>query len=116
MTSHFYQEWIQEWDRDLGVRGQKALLFQDNFSGHIVSDNLQNISIENFEPNLTTHVQPKDQGIICCFKAHYRMKFIQHTIDCYDEGITPSQIYEINQLQAMHIADLAWREVDTMTI
>ena len=116
MTSHLYQEWIQEWDRDLGVRGRKVLLFQDNFSGHIVPDNLQNISVENFEPNLTAHVQPKDQGIIRCFKAHYRAKFIQRAIDRYDEGITPSQIYEINQLQAMRIADLAWREVDTTTI
>ena len=59
---------------------------------------------------------PKDQGIIRCFKVHYRAKFIQRAIDRYDEGITPSQIYEINQLQAMRIADLTWCEVDTTTI
>ena len=37
-------------------------------------------------------------------------------IDRYDKGITPSQIYKINQLQAVWIADLAWCEVDTTTI
>ena len=46
------------------VKKQKILLLQDNFSGHIVSPDLQNIWVENFEPNLTAHVQPLDQGII----------------------------------------------------
>lgn len=116
MTSHLYQDWIEEWDQDLQGKGRKILLLQDNFSGHIIPDNLQNIRVENFEPNLTAHIQPKDQGIIRCFKAHYRARFIQRAVDRYDEGITPAQIYEINQLQAMRLADLAWRDVDTTTI
>jgi hypothetical protein len=91
-------------------------LLQDNFSGQIVPDDLTNIQVENFEPNLTAHVQPNDQGIICCFKAHYRSSFIQHAIDCYDDGVTPADIYEINQLQAMRLAATAWYQVDTTTI
>ena len=89
---------------------------QDNFSGHVVPETLTNIHVENFEPNLTAHVQPNDQGIIHCFKAHYRAKFIRHAIDQYDSDVTPSHIYDINQLQAMHLADKAWDEVDTTTI
>jgi DDE superfamily endonuclease len=116
MTAHLYQDWIQQWDRELGERKRKILLLQDNFSGHIVPTNLRNIRVVPFEPNLTAHVQPKDQGIIRCFKAHYRTRFIQRAIDHYDEGITPSEIYTINQLQAMRIADAAWRNVDTTTI
>jgi len=77
MTAHLYQDWISDWDRDLQRRGRKIMLLQDNFSGHIVPPGLQNIRVENFEPNLTAHVQPKDQGIIRCFKAHYRKEFIQ---------------------------------------
>jgi len=116
MTARLYQDWIQQWDRELQVEGPKILLLQDNFSGHIVPPNLQSIRVENFEPNLTAHVQPKDQGIIQCFKAHYRAKFIQQAVDRYDEGITPAKIYDINQLQAMRMADRAWSEVDTTTI
>ena len=116
MTSHLYQDWIQQWDRELQAKGRKILLLQDNFSGHIVPDNLRNIRVENFEPNLTAHVQPNDQGIIQCFKAHYRARFIQRAVDRYDEGITPAEIYSINQLQAMRMADLAWRSVDAATI
>ena len=77
MTSQIYQDWIQQWDRKLQEKKWKILLLQDNFSGHIVPDGLQNIRVKNFEPNLTAHVQPKDQGIIRCFKAHYRASFIQ---------------------------------------
>jgi len=116
MTAQLYQDWIQQWDRELGEKKQKILLLQDNFSGHIVPANLQNIRVENFEPNLTAHVQPKDQGIIWCFKAHYHARFIQRATDHYDGGITPAQIYNINQLQAMQIADAAWCDVDTTTI
>ena len=116
MTAQLYQDWIQEWDRELGAQNRKILLLQDNFSGHIVPSNLQNIRVENFEPNLTAHIQPQDQGIIRCFKAHYHARFIRRAIDRYDEGITPAEIYDINQLQAMRLADTAWRNVDVTTI
>lgn len=89
---------------------------QDNFSGHVVPDNLTRICIENFRPNLTVHVQPNDQGIICCFKAHYRAKFIHRAIDLYEAGITPSKIYNIDQLEAMQLAEATWNEVDVTMI
>jgi len=116
MTTSLYQEWLQQWDQELRAKNRKVLLLQDNFSGHIVPDGLQNICVENFEPNLTAHVQPMDQGIIRCFKAHYRTKFIQRSIDRYDTDITPSELYDINQLQGMRLADAAWHEVDAATI
>ena len=101
MTARLYEDWIQQWDAELKEKKRKILLFQDNFSGHIVPPNLQSIMVENFKPNLTAHIQPKDQGIIRCFKAHYQKWFIQRAINHYDEGITPAEIYDINQLQAM---------------
>ena len=51
------------------------------------------------------YVQPKDHT-----------RFIQCTIGHYDEGVTPAQIYNINQLQAMQIVDVAWCAVNTTTI
>ncbi len=116
MTANIYQEWLQQWDFELGTRKRKIVLLQDNFSGHIIPDHLQNIHMVNFAPNLTAHVQPMDQGIIRCFKAHYRAKYIQRAIERYNADVTPSAIYDINQLQAMRLADLAWHEVDTTTI
>lgn len=57
-----------------------------------------------------------DAGVICCFKAHFRRFTTQRALDRYDEGITPGQIYDIDQLQAMQLADLAWDEVTKDTI
>ena len=81
MTADLYQEWIRQWDQELKTKGRRILLLQDNFSAHIIPDDLENIQVKNFSPNITAHVQPKDQGIIKCFKAHYRTKFIEQAID-----------------------------------
>jgi hypothetical protein len=57
-----------------------------------------------------------DAGVIRRFKAHFRRFTMQCALDRYDEGITPGQIYDIDQLQAMQLADLAWGEVTKDTI
>ncbi|KAG9224060.1 hypothetical protein CCMSSC00406_0010193 [Pleurotus cornucopiae] len=92
MVTTIYQEWIKEWDKRLWREGRQVLLLQDNFSAHNPPDDLTNICVENFAANLTAHVQPDDQGII------------------------RSDIYKIDQLEAMHIADAAWNNVDASTI
>ena len=116
MTASIYQEWLLDWDQKLRIEGRKILLLQDNFSGHVVPETLTNIQVVNFEPNLTAHVQPNDQGIIRSFKAYYRAKFIQRAVTRYECGTTPAQIYDINQLEAMKLAQAAWDEVDTTTV
>ncbi|EGO20629.1 hypothetical protein SERLADRAFT_452720 [Serpula lacrymans var. lacrymans S7.9] len=120
MTATLYQEWLLDWDRTLRDERRNILLLQDNFLGHVVPNSLTNIEVENFEPNLTAHVQPNDQGIIHCFKAHYHAQFISHTIDHYNTDVTPSKIYNIDQLEAMRLAQDAWNRfyyrVDTTTI
>jgi hypothetical protein len=116
MTGTLYQEWIENWDKELRRTGRHILLFQDNFKGHIVPETLTHIRVVNFEPNLTAHVQPADAGIIRCFKAHYRAHFIQRAIERYDSGTTPSEIYDIDQLSAMRLADEAWSNVSQKTI
>jgi hypothetical protein len=116
MTSSIYKEWLLEWDQRLRNSDQKILLFQDNFSGHIVPNSLTQIRVVNFEPNLTAHVQPLDQGIIHCFKANYRAQFFDRAIDLYETGTTPSKIYDIDQLEAMRLANGAWHAVDSTTI
>src|SRR3981189_140547 len=87
MTATLFQEWLLDWDRELRSEERKILLLQDNFVGHIVPETLTNICVKNFEPNLTAHVQPNDQGIIHCFKAKYHVHYIQRSIDRYETGI-----------------------------
>lgn len=116
MTTVLYREWITNWDAELRLAGRHILLLQDNFSAHNPPEGLTKITVANFAANLTAHVQPLDQGIIRCFKALYRSRFIQRAIDNYDKGVTPGQIYNIDQLQGMRIAALAWDAVSATTI
>jgi hypothetical protein len=43
-------------------------------------------------------------------------KYIQYAIDHYKKGVTPTKMYDIDQLQAMRLVDMAWHEVDVTTI
>jgi hypothetical protein len=116
MTTKLYREWLTNVDAQMRLQKRHILLLQDNFSGHNPPKHLTNVRVENFVPNLTAHVQPMDAGVIRCFKAHYRRYCMQRALDRYDEGITPSDIYDIDQLQAMRLADLAWKQVTPKTI
>ena len=64
MTSVLYEEWIRALDIQMIQQGRKIIFWQDNFKGHKISYVPRNIKIVSFLPNLTSWVQPMDQGII----------------------------------------------------
>ncbi|KIN96798.1 hypothetical protein M404DRAFT_96685, partial [Pisolithus tinctorius Marx 270] len=72
------------------------------------------VQLEFFSPNLTSHMQPNDAGIICCFKAHYRQAFCKQEIDL-DEA-EERNIYKIMLWEAMLMAKEAWDTVTPLTI
>jgi hypothetical protein len=86
----------------------------DNFSGHEISYKPTNIKLEWFAPNLTSYVQPLDAGIIRCVKAHYRRAFCIRALDLDAAG--EANIYAINQLEVMKMANEAWDAVSAETI
>lgn len=89
-------------------------LFIDNFSGHFISYEPHNITLEYFEPNLTSFVQPLDAGIIWCFKAYYRRAFCTRAIELDEAGA--ENIYKINLLEGMLMVKEAWKAVSDETI
>ena len=96
-------------------QGHKVLLTLDNFAAH---ENLSyqptNIRLKYFEPNMTSFVQPLDQGIIWCFKAHYHKAFCLQAIELNDAGA--DDIYKIKLLETMFIVKEAWDAVSPETI
>ena len=96
------------------VQSCKICLLLDNFSGHNISYEPTNIRLEWFQPNLTSHVQPLDAGIIRCFKALYRRMFCLRALELDDTG--QADIYKIDLLEAMLMAKKAWERVSSTTI
>ena len=96
MTSAIYQEWLLDWDRKLKNEGQKILLLQDNSLEHVIPETLTNIHVINFKANIVHN------------------PFSELSI--YETGITPSKIYDIDQLKAMRLAKKAWEDVDMTAI
>jgi len=103
-----------EWDIELQLKNRQIALTLDNFSGHTIQYQPRNITLIYFKPGLTSHIQPLDAGIIRCFKAHYRRQFCLHAIE--QDDAEEEDIYKINLLEAIMMADRAWKSVSPMTI
>ncbi len=94
--------------------GRHICLLIDNFSGHTIGYKPRNIHIVFFKPNLTPFVQPLDAGVIRCFKAHYRQAFCKRAIELDEAG--EHEIYKIDLLEGMIMAQTAWKEILPSTI
>lgn len=63
---------------------------------------------------MTSHIQPLDVGILWCFKAHYCHQLCTQAIKLNEAGT--EDIYKIDILEAMHMANKAWEVVSELTI
>jgi hypothetical protein len=86
----------------------------DNFKGHRINYQPTNMRLEQFKPNMTSFVQPYDAGIIRTFKAHYCCAFCICAIDLDEAG--EKDIYEIDLLKVMLMANDAWKAMTPETI
>jgi hypothetical protein len=101
-------------DRDMQRQNRLIALLLNNFSGHFILYEPKNIELVYFEPNITSHIQPNNAGIIRCLKALYRKSFAERAIDLDDAG--ERNIWKINLLEAMRMAERAWDQVNAATI
>ena len=91
MLTTLFQEWLQEFDYQVGIKHNKqhVLLLLDNCTSY----KLENLTLENVEvyflpPNTTSKLQPMDSGIIMSFKKHYRHYHIKYDYFYYQEKFT----------------------------
>jgi len=71
MTSSLFEEWLLSLDVYFGKK-RIILLFIYNCPAHNKVPNLKNIKVLYFPPNMTSLVQPMDQGVIKNLKYFYR--------------------------------------------
>ncbi|XP_057335435.1 tigger transposable element-derived protein 6-like [Microplitis mediator] len=112
MTSEIFKEWLLKIDKKMIKDKRNILLFIDNCTAHNVIPPLKAIKVKFLPPNTTSKLQPLDQGIIKNFKSYYRKEVVRKLIgDMEQHSNSP-----ITVLQAMRMADKAWRSVSARTI
>lgn len=85
------------------------MLFLDNAAPH-PHLKLKNVELIFFPPNMTSAIQPVDQGIIQQFKKLYRKHFLRKVISMDDAGSG------INVLDAIYWIAAAQKEVNPQTV
>ncbi|XP_023317375.1 tigger transposable element-derived protein 4-like [Trichogramma pretiosum] len=114
MTAELFASVLAEWDTELRKKNnRKILLVVDNCAAHNKIPSFPNISLIYFPPNVTSVLQPMDQGVIKCFKGIYRRKLVLEYIDNLNRGITNCNV---SLLQAIRFMAEAWNEVTEKTI
>lgn len=96
-------------DKKMRQKKRKVLLFLDNAAPH-PHLKLKNVELVFFPPNMTSMIQPLDQGIIQQFKKLYRKKLLQ-TVIAYNEAMIG-----INVLDAIYWAAVAYKEIKPETV
>jgi len=83
MTGHLFEKWLMKLDDRFTEEKRNVLFICDNCSAHNkeVQQKLKSIRLEFFPPNLTSILQPMDQGIIRTIKVHYRKSLISKVLE-----------------------------------
>ncbi|KAE8265743.1 hypothetical protein A4X09_0g6543 [Tilletia walkeri] len=105
MTGLIFFDWLMRWNEALRKDTRRILLLVENFSGHTVdTSKLPNIQLQIFKPNFTAHVQPRDSGIVCCFKAKDWTLVMNQYLERYEQS--KADFYVIDQLVATQLPHL----------
>ena len=128
MDVGIFRDWFQnvfvpEVRKQLADLGQekKAILFLDNCSAHpgedvLVSDD-RKIIAKFFPPNVTSLIQPMDQGILECLKRKYRKAILKRILCEEDEDANIIHILKkIDLLQVCRHISESWDQIATSTL
>lgn len=104
MNSELFISWVRNLDKKFSREKRHVLLFIDNCPAHPKIDNLRSLKLMFFPPNVTSVLQPMDQGIINSVKVHYRKMLISEKIKCVDKKVD----FVVNIKHAIEWINKAW--------
>lgn len=74
-----------------------------------------NIFVVYLPPNVTSLIQPMDQGVIQNFKVNYRRSFMRKLVN-FDDGTIPDFQKQFSVKDAIFMASLAWQDIKQQTL
>lgn len=112
MTGNLFEKWLLKLDKKFKKEKRKVILFIDNCTAHNTIPLMENVKVIFFPANMTSVIQPMDQGIIKNFKHFYRRLLVENilTEDCDALKI------KLDILQASRMCKKAWDQVTPETI
>ncbi len=120
MTRAIFEPFLKKFDREMGLKRRKVILFMDNASCHKLdsSTRFRNVKIIFFPPNCTSQIQPLDLGIIPAFKARYKKRLLQFILSEMEEkaGNAGNLLKSVTVLQSIYWAVSSWEETKAETI
>lgn len=129
MNGEIFKRWyaeqfipeVKKYQDSIQKRG-KVLLLLDNAPSHPSIECLNHIddmfTVKYLPPNVTSVIQPMDQGVIETFKRLYRKQFLRQLLFA-DENSTESVINfhkKINLKDCCYMAAESWSSIDVSTL
>ena len=112
MTSELLDIWLRQLNSLMTSKNKHIIMLMDNARCHTIIDTYSHIDITFLPPNMTSEIQPCDQGIIRSLKCHYKRRLIHHTVKAHDMN----KKHEIDIKVAMYWLAEAWDTVTPTTI
>lgn len=105
MTATLFEEYVRAIDNKMAKKNRKVLFIVDNCPGQGKIENLEAVTVEFLPANMTSVLQPMDQGVIEVARKIYRKSLLHRILLSYenDKG------YEIDLLGAVHLLSSAWQ-------
>ncbi|XP_064165140.1 tigger transposable element-derived protein 4-like [Anguilla rostrata] len=120
MTAEIFAEWVKKTDYEMGWKHKKIILLLDNCTAHPSDIQLSNIRLVFLPANMTSFIQPIDQGIIRNFKALYRSQMLKRILQAVDNNAdidsAADLVKQITILDALYMVREAWKNVSQETI
>ena len=102
MTSELSEKLLRRFDRTMGIKTRKVILFIDNCSAHNKKVKLQNVQVQYFPPNVTSKCQPLDMGIIASFENHYKTEVEKLKVQALNVSLVAPKINLFESLFIVH--------------
>lgn len=110
MTSSIFKKFLQQWDIDLFLTFQKALVLVNDCPVHSEFDQLRSIKVVYFP--YKSLIQPMELGIIKSLKFQFKKKLILHHV----RQIENNQNTKVNMFQAVCMLESAWEQISKKII
>lgn len=112
MTGTLFENWLLKLDKKFKKEKRKVIVFIDNCTAHNTIPLMENIKVIFFPANMTSVIQPMDQGIIKNLKHFYRRLLVQNILIGDDNALK----IKLDLLQASRMCKQAWDQVTPETI